>query len=83
MTAIATDEDNDFLVTGDTAGCMKLWDISQHRFKLDLTSEKMNQLWFIQAHGRCAINGIQVVPIMHGEDESEKFIVSCANDHNI
>jgi BRCT domain type II-containing protein len=47
LTAIATDEDNDFLVTGDTAGCMKLWDISQHRFKVDLTSEKMNQLWFI------------------------------------
>jgi hypothetical protein len=43
----------------------------------------MKELWFIQAHRRCAINGIQVVPIKHGEDELEKFIVSCANDHNI
>ena len=43
----ACDEDNDFIVTGDTAGCMKLWDISKHRFRVDLTSEKMKPLWFI------------------------------------
>lgn len=83
LTAIACDEDNDFIVTGDTAGCMKLWDISKHRFRVDLTSEKMKPLWFIQAHRRCAINGIQVVPVKHSEDDIEKFIVSCANDHNI
>jgi hypothetical protein len=47
LTAIACDEDNDFIVTGDTAGCMKLWDISKHRFRVDLTSEKMKPLWFI------------------------------------
>lgn len=28
LTSIATDEDNDYIVTGDTAGSMKLWDIS-------------------------------------------------------
>jgi hypothetical protein len=47
LTAIACDDDNDFIVTGDTAGCMKLWDISKHRFRVDLTSEKMKPLWFI------------------------------------
>jgi WD40 repeat protein len=47
LTAVATDEDNDYILTGDTAGCIKLWDISAHRFRTDLTSDNMNELWFI------------------------------------
>jgi hypothetical protein len=83
LTAVATDEDNDYILTGDTAGCIKLWDITGHKFRTDLTSENMKEVWFIQAHRRSAINSIQVVPIKHSDDSYEKFIVTCANDHNI
>lgn len=83
LSAIATTDDNNWLITGDTAGSMKLWDFTDHKFRVDLTSDKIHQVWFIQAHRR-VINCINIVEIGHGDGgEKEKFIVSSSNDHNI
>jgi len=51
LTMIAVNEDCDRLVTADTKGRMKLWDISQPDFRKDSDPlSKMRVLWFIQAH---------------------------------
>lgn len=39
LTAIATTECNKYLVTGDTAGCIKKWDISKFKFGEHMTSD--------------------------------------------
>ena len=80
LTAIAASEDNNYLITGDTAGCMKLWDFSNFTFRVDHNSDKIIEKWFIQAHKR-VINCIQIVEL--DKDDGEKFIVSSSNDHNI
>ena len=83
LTAIATTSDNNFLVTGDTAGSMKLWDITDFKFRIEHNSDNIIELWFIQVHKR-VINGLEVVELVSGEDDKpRKFIVSCSNDHNI
>ena len=83
LSTIATTEDNNWLITGDTTGNMKMWDLTDHKFRVDLTSDNIREVWFIQVHRR-VINCINIVEISHGEDgEKEKFIVSSANDHNI
>jgi|Laugresu1bdmlbdd_1035124.scaffolds.fasta_scaffold65030_2 WD40 repeat protein len=33
LTAIATTDDNNYIVTGDTAGCMKCWDFTGFKFR--------------------------------------------------
>lgn len=81
LSAIATTMDNNFLVTGDTAGCLKMWDLTNFRYSIDHTSENIIEKWFIQAHRR-VINCIQVVEIEKQAD-GEKFIVSSSNDHNV
>lgn len=83
LSAIATTDDNNWLITGDTSGNLKLWDFTDHKFRVDLTSDNIHQVWFIQVHRR-VINCINIVEIDHGEDgEKEKFIVTSSNDHNI
>ena len=47
LTAIATTSDNNFLVTGDTAGSMKLWDITDFKFRIEHNSDNIIELWFI------------------------------------
>jgi hypothetical protein len=82
LSAIATTEDNDYLVTGDTAGCMKLWDFSNFKFRVDHYADDLDK-WFVHAHRR-VINCLSVVPIKNEETGRViKFIVSCSNDHNI
>ncbi len=62
---------------------MKLWDFTDHKFRVDLTSDNIHQVWFIQVHRR-VINCINIVEIGHGDGgEKEKFIVSSSNDHNV
>lgn len=41
ISAISTTEDNKYIVTGDTGGNMKMWDLNNHRFRVDLTSDKI------------------------------------------
>lgn len=82
LTSITTtEEDNDYFVTGDTAGCMKMWDFTNFNFRVDYTSENIVERWFIQTHKR-VINCIQIVSV-NREDGAELFIVSSSNDHNI
>lgn len=47
LTAIATTEDNKYLITGDTAGCIKKWDLSKFKFGEHMTSESIVECWFI------------------------------------
>jgi WD40 repeat protein len=83
LSTIATTEDNDYLVTGDTAGCMKMWDLTNFKFRVDYTSDKIVDRWFIQAHRR-VINCLQIVEMSNPETgRAQKFIVSSSNDHNI
>ena len=83
LSAIATTEDNDFIITGDTAGSMKLWDFSKFRFRVDHALDDNAERWFVQAHRR-VINCLQVVPVKNEETgKVMRFIVSCSNDHNI
>lgn len=52
LSAIATTADNKYLLTGDTAGCIKKWDFTNFKFREDHTSDKIGEKWFIEAHRR-------------------------------
>jgi len=56
-TAIATTKDNDYLITGDTSGQMKLWDISEVDLDNQSTENFFLEKYFIIAH-RATINTI-------------------------
>jgi WD40 repeat protein len=60
LSAVCTTEDNDYIVTGDTSGCLKLWNFSDFIFKEDHTSDNIRVEWFIIAH-KTIINSIQIV----------------------
>jgi WD40 repeat protein len=57
LTAIATTKDNDFLITGDTSGQMKFWDISEVDLDNQETENFFLEKYFIIAH-RATINTI-------------------------
>jgi WD40 repeat protein len=42
LSAIATTDDNNWLITGDTSGNLKLWDFTDHKFRVDLTSDNIH-----------------------------------------
>ena len=80
LSAVGTDLDNDYLVTGDTSGCLKLWNFRDFHFKEDHTTDNIKVEWFIQAH-KSIINSIQIV---EGDQFKEgKFIITASHDHNI
>lgn len=73
-------EDNNTLVTGDTSGQLKIWDIT----KVDL-DDQSTDIYFIEkvfiiAH-RALINTIQIVE--HESIKSGKFIITASQDNNI
>ena len=47
LSTIATTEDNNWLITGDTTGNMKMWDLTNHKFRVDLTSDNIREAWYI------------------------------------
>jgi WD40 repeat protein len=57
LTAIATTKDNDLLITADTSGQMKLWDISEVDLDNPDTKNFFLERYFIIAH-RATINTI-------------------------
>lgn len=77
LTSIATTEDNNFIITGDTSGRMKLFDITMYGFDLDKDQERFICVWFIQAHKKI-INTISVAEVY-----GDKFIVTCSDDMNV
>ena len=80
LTAIATTKDNDYLITGDTSGQMKLWDISEVDLDNPSTENFFLERYFIIAH-RATINTIQVVE--EKTIKSGRFIISASQDNNI
>ena len=59
LTAISVDSFNEKLVTADTKGRFKLWDISAAEFKSGWSDKKIRETfrmcWYIQAH-KSAVN---------------------------
>jgi WD40 repeat protein len=82
LSAIAVTKDNNTMVTGDTSGQMKVWDITKVDFNdPEQTTEKyFLEKFFIIAH-RSVINTIQIVD--DKRIQSDKFIITASNDHNI
>jgi len=87
LTAIAvtggTRKPADRLITGDTGGRIKCWDISNVNFK-NLGRDHMLDVrvsWYIQAHKKTggSINSLSVVQ----KFKSDRFIVSASTDNNI
>ena len=74
------------LVTADTAGRLKLWDISKVNWLKDgdKMSSNMREVWFIKAH-KSTVNQIVIVETFRKWplSDSEGFLLSCGNDCNI
>lgn len=80
LSAIAATKDNNILVTGDTSGQMKVWDISKVKFNDQSTDKFFLEKFFIIAH-RSVINTIQIVE--DNNIQSDRFIITGSNDNNI
>lgn len=57
LTAIAFSEEEDILVTADTSGCMKMWDISKVNLSDQSTDNFFLEKYFVIAH-RATINTV-------------------------
>ena len=80
ISAVSCTKNNNYLVTGDTSGCLKLWNFENFKFREDHTTDNIKVEWFIIAH-KSIINSIQIV---EGKQFTEdKFIITASNDHNI
>jgi len=79
LTAFNCTKDNDRLVTADTSGRIKLFDLSKVDFQShEDPNENIKNVWFIQAH-KSTINSVQIVENF----ESDVFIVTASSDCNI
>ena len=80
LTAFRATKDGKFLVTGDTAGQLKCWDLSKTDLKKDENPRaNMRDQWFIMAHKRI-INSIQLCESFACSDI---FVISSSGDCNI
>lgn len=57
ISAVATSLDNNYIVTGDTAGCIKLLNFSDFKFREDHTIDNIKVEWFIIGH-KTVINSL-------------------------
>jgi len=57
ISAVATSLDNNYIVTGDTAGCIKLWNFSDFKFREDHSMDNIKVEWFIVGH-KTVINSL-------------------------
>lgn len=80
LTAIAVTKDNNTLVTADTSGQLKCWDISEVDLDDQSTENKFIEKYFIIAH-RSIVNSIQIVE--EKNIKTDKFIITASNDNNI
>ena len=81
LTSVAVSEDNDVIVTGDTQGQMKMWDISEVDLEDQSTDKMFLERYFIAAH-RSQINQISIVEVSEGVI-ADRLIISASNDCNI
>lgn len=68
------------MVTGDTSGQMKIWDITNVDFDDQKTECQFIEKVFIIAH-KALINTIQIVE--HKDIKSDRFIITASQDSNI
>ena len=80
LSAIAATKDNNIIVTGDTSGQLKVWDVSKVRFNDQSTDKFFTNQFFIIAH-RSVINTINIVE--DNNIQSGRFIITGSNDNNI
>ena len=80
LSAVAVTKDNEIIVTGDTSGQLKCWDVSGVDFDDQTTENKFIEKYFIIAH-RAVINSIQIVE--EKNIKSDRFIITASNDCNI
>lgn len=81
MTAVAVSEANDVIVTGDTSGQMKMWDVSKVNFDDQSTEKVFVEKYFVVAH-RGLINQLSVVEASDGIIH-QRLVISASNDCNI
>lgn len=83
ITSLGTTSNNNFLLTGDTSGNLKLHDISdldlQAKEKIQSSHASIYTNWFIRAHFK-AINHIEVIENMY---PGRRFILTAGDDRNI
>jgi len=73
-------EDNNTLVTADTSGQLKIWNISNVEFDDQSTEGQFIEIVFIIAH-KALINTIQIVE--EPNIKSDRFIITASSDNNI
>ena len=81
LTAIAVTDDCNFIITGDTSGQMKMWDVTKVNFDDQRTEKFFIEKYFIAAHKKC-INEIKIAET-HEKVISQRLIISCSDDCNI
>ena len=80
LTAVAISKDNNTLITADTSGQLKCWDITDVDLDDQKTENHFIEKYFIIAH-RSVINTIQIVE--EKNIKSDRFIITASNDNNI
>ena len=80
LSAVAVTKDNDILLTADTSGQLKMWDISDVDLDEQTTETKFIEKYFIIAH-RATINSIQIVE--EKNIKTDRFFITASNDNNI
>jgi len=82
LTTFRATKDGTLLVTGDTAGQLKCWDLSKVDWQNDKKpAENIVDRWFIRGHRKC-INTIQLAEAF-ADDTGEIFVISASDDCNI
>ena len=81
LTAVAVTEDCQNIITGDTSGQMKRWDVSRVNFNDQSTDKHFIEKYFICAHRKC-INEIKIAEC-HEKVITQTLIISCSDDCNI
>jgi WD40 repeat protein len=83
LTALKATKDSKYMVTADTKGQIKCWDLRRielwnHNISNQQKKDSLIEVWFIHAH-RKIINSLQICETFN----SDIFIISASNDKNI
>jgi WD40 repeat protein len=81
LSACQVTKDNDIIVTADTSGQLKMWDIKDVDLDDQSTATKFIEKYFIIAHRGATINSIQIVE--EKNIKTDRFIITAATDNNI